>query len=142
METRFSRVKGVGPCGVLGRHHRQVVQGLLRLVDVGVDPVDVARGVREELLAAGPVVHVVDLIDEVLLGVGLVGPHLLVHRDVGAAGEGCEIALAGVAQRIDEEQAVLGGGIPDPEHQPGAGVAVDVGNAELLVAHDGHPGLG
>ena len=142
LQRERRRPLGLADGGVLGRHHRQVVQGLLGLVDVGVDPVDVARGVGEELLAARAVVHVVDLVDEVLLGVGLVGPHLLVHRDVGSAGEGREVALTGVAQRVDEEQAVLGSGIADPEHQLGAGVAVDVGHPELLVTHDRHPRLG
>ena len=62
--------------------------------------------------------------------------------DVGAAGERREVALAGVAQHVDKEQAVLGGRVTDPEHQLGARVAVDVGHAELLVADDRDPGLG
>ena len=55
---------------------------------------------------------------------------------VGAAGEARELSAAGVAQRVHEEQAVLGGGVAEPEHRAVAVAAVDVRDAEALVAHD------
>ena len=93
IETRSSTVNGCGPGrlaerGVLGRHHRQREHRVLRLGDVRVDPVDVVRRVaRTPARRPGGRRGPVDLVDQVLLGVGLVRPHALVHRDVGAARE-------------------------------------------------------
>ncbi len=102
LERERLRTVQVSEGRVLGRHHRQVVEGLLGLRDVGVDAVYVVGGVGQDLGAVGPVRDPeVDLVDQVLLGVGLVGPHLLVHAHVGAAGERGQVSLArrGAARR-------------------------------------------
>ncbi len=84
--------------------------------------------------------QLVGLAREVGLRVGGDLPLLLVHRLVGAAGEARQLAAAGVAQHVHEEEAVLGGRVAEPEHRAVAGLAVDVGDAEALVAHDRHVG--
>jgi hypothetical protein len=129
--------------GVLGRHHGQGTQRGLRLGDVRVDPRHVVVRILEDLLPVGQVGRPpVDLVGEVLRRVGLVLPDALVHAGVGSAGELREVALARVTQHVDEEQAVLGRRVADPEHQLRAGVAVDVRHAELRIVLDGHPRLG
>ena len=94
---------------VLGGHHRQGVQRALGGRDVGVDPGDVVVRVREICGPSGRLAAAqLTWSGEVLLRVGLALPDALVHRHVRAAGELGQVALAGVAQHVDEEQAVLG----------------------------------
>ncbi len=125
---------------VLGWHQQRV---LLGRGDIRVDAGDVVGRVAVDLSGVDRVRQpVVDLVDEILLRVGLAGPDALVHADVCAARKLRERPLTGVAQRIDEEQPVFGGRPPDSEHQRGACIAVDVRHPELLVAHDRHAWLG
>ena len=59
-----------------------------------------------------------------------------IARLPGAADEARQLGAAGVAQHVDEEQAVLGGDVAGAEHRAAAGGAIDVRHAEALVADD------
>jgi hypothetical protein len=123
--------------GVLAGHLRRIELGL---VDVGVDAGDVVLDVALDQRAGRPedVVELVGLALEVGVGVRRHLPLLAVHRGVRAAREARQLAAAGVAQHVHEEQAVLGPGVAEPEHRAVARAPVDVGDAEALVAHDHH----
>ncbi len=124
---------------VLGRHQREVELGL---VDVQVDPGDVARRVVDDLLAVGAVAlrEEVDLPLELGLGVRGVDERALVHRPVARrpAGEPGELAAAGVAEGVHLEEPVLRRGEPRRELGSRPGGTVDVGNPEVRVPDD-HP---
>ena len=101
-----------------------VLAGQLRRVGAGlgdelVDAGDVVVDVLLDLHALLPVepCGAVVLLLEVGLAVGRVGPDRLVHGGVGAARERRELGAAGVAQRVDHEQAILGGGVSGAEHR-------------------------
>ena len=121
--------------GVLARHLRRVE---LRLVDVLVDAGDVVVGVGGDRGGerGREARRRLRLLLEVGLGVGRDLPLLLVLGDVGAAGEAREAPAAGVAQRVHEEQAILGGDVAEAEHRAVARLAVHVRDAEALVAQD------
>ena len=87
--------------------------------------------------------RVVVLLLQIRLRVRRRGPLGVVHRAVGrrAADEARELRLAGVPQDVHQEQAILGVRVARAEHRVGAGDAVDVRHAELVVAHDRHAGF-
>jgi hypothetical protein len=132
--------------GSLGPAQRRVLAGHLehrvdpRLGDVLVDPVDVVEDVLLDLGSdrAEHLVAAVELELQLGLGVGLVGPHVVVHLAVPrrATRERGELGATGVAQRVDQEEAVLRRRVARAEHRPGAGRAVDVRHAEPPVADD------
>jgi hypothetical protein len=133
------RAGGPADRGVLARHPQRV---RARLGDVGVDAGDVVAHVLLQL-RPGRAVHVVAevvLALEVGLGVGRQPPLVVVHGAVAgrAAREGGEPGAPGVAQHVHDEEAVLGAHVAQPEHRPGARLAVHVRDAEAGVAHDGH----
>ena len=111
----------------------------LGLEDVLVDAGQVVLGIRLDLLAllAEVLGQVVDLSLEVLLVVRRDRPRVGVHRRVRSAREARQLGPAGVTQDVHEEQPVLGADVPEPEHRARAGLAVDVRDAEALVAHHG-----
>ena len=121
---------------VLARQLHRVGAGL---VDELVDAGDVVVDVPLDHHARRPIqlVRAVVLELELRLVVGGVGPDRHVHGGVGAARERGELGAAGMAERVDHEQAVLAGDVAGPEHRSPAGRAVDVGNAER-VAPDRH----
>jgi hypothetical protein len=106
--------------------------------------VDAGHVVERVVLEPAPalaveVVAEVELALEVGLRVRGQRPLLGIHRAVGggAADERRQLGAAQVAEHVDEEEAVLRGGVACAEHRAGARRAVDVGDAEGLVAHDG-----
>jgi hypothetical protein len=131
------RALRVADRGVLAGHLRRVE---LCLGDVAVDAGDVVVDVAADELALGAqqLRELVALVGEVGLGIWRDPPLLGVHRGVRAAGEARQLAAAGMAQHVHEEQAVLGAGVAEPEHRAVARPAVDVRDAEGLVAHDRH----
>ena len=136
------RPRGLPDRRVFGREHRQPVERALGLGDVSVDAGDVVGGVGDDLGALGKAGDVVDLVLFVLVGIRLTRPHALIHAQVRAAGEPGQVPGTGVAQRIDHEQAILGGGVADAEHERRPCVAVDVRNPVGLVTHDRDARLG
>ncbi len=134
---RCPRVGALGaPDGrVLDRHQRGIELGLS---DVGVDAVAPRLHVGDEVDAVGAIElgHLVELVLQVGRRVRRGVPLPVVGLDVGAAGERGEIGVAVVAQHVHEEQPVLGLGVADPEGGRRTRVAVDVGDAEALVADD------
>ena len=96
-------------------------------------------------VGAVEVVELVDLALEVRLRVGRERP-LLVRRSSRLPGappaNDRQLRAAEVAQHVDEEQAVLGGRVAGAEHRAVARLAVDVRDAEALVAHDRHVARG
>ena len=132
----------VGGLPVLGA--RRMVQGEVLAGDLGrieaalgdvlVDARDVADDVSANCVGIGLVSGrgIVELLLEVGLLVRAALPDVDVHAEIGAAGEARELAAAGVAQGVHEEEAVLGSGIAGAEHGARAGRAVDVGGAELV----------
>ena len=123
---------------VLGRHLRRVQP---RLGDVAVDPGDVVAEVAAQHRGLGlePRADLVDLLLQVGLRVRRHRPDEVVEGAVGrrAAGERRELRAADVAEDVEEEQPVLGGGVAGAEHRAGPRRPVDVRDA-AAVAHDRH----
>jgi hypothetical protein len=127
--------------GVFGGHLGGVQASL---GDVLVDARHVVQGVvlQPAPAIAVEVVAEVELALVVGLGVGGARPLRGVHRAVRRrpADEGGELRAPEVAQHVDEEQAVLCGGVARAEHRAAAGGAVDVRDPEAVVAQDRHVG--
>ncbi len=104
---------------VLTRHLGRVEPGL---GDVLVDAGDVVGDVLAKLIGLRfkSLWAIVALALQVLLRVGGVRPHLLVHLAVGrrSSRERGQLAPPGVAQHIHEEEPILGARVTEAEHRP------------------------